>query len=150
MTLDPDRLQLWLEWAGARMWALPVDGVWPQSFHVAWPEYNIELFQVLEFRARLALRAAAPSSAEIPIMDQILSLPALCRETERRRILHRRAIVHPIRNRHIYTWHRLARDFHKDPRSLRALHRRALDEVVGKIPRETLTSLYDFMLEEVA
>ena len=74
-TLSPQELQAWLEWAGARLIAMPGGRTRPAEPHVIWPEYSQEKFEILTFRSALPLRAAAPSSAEIPIVEEILLLP---------------------------------------------------------------------------
>lgn len=142
---SPEEVQTWLEWAGSRLIALPVPGLKPNEIKITHFEYSQDRFQILDFRGQLPLRAGAPSSAEIPIMDLILTLPALCAWQNHRRVLHLRALVHPISGRHLYTWAKLARKIACDPRTVKTWHRQALVEVTDKAPSETVCRISAFI-----
>lgn len=130
--LTPLQLRDWLEWAGARLVAMPVGRIKPAGVTVVWPEYSQNTFEILDFRAGLSVRAAAPSASEIPIMEEILSLPNLCSEIHIRRVLHTRALVHPLNRRYIYKWTRVAELLHTNRDMVRRWHARGLREVTAK------------------
>lgn len=133
---SPDELRAWLEWAGAKLIAMPGPRIGPKAPSTFWPDYSQELFQVLAFRSATPLRAMAPSSVEIPLMELILSFPALCTHQATRRVLHCRALIHPVKQRHLYRWDRIAELLDTKVYTVKYWHRRGLAEVARKIPEE--------------
>lgn len=132
--LTPEELQGLLEWAGARLVALPTSKIRPNDIRVIWPDYSQNQFEILEFRKNAPLRASGPSKDEIPIMDEILLWPNLSTVEIRRRVLHARLLVHPIRGHNLLSWARLAKKIGSDPRTLKRAHEIGLIEVGRKIP----------------
>jgi hypothetical protein len=130
--LTPDELRVWLEWAGARLIAMPGGRIGPANYKVYWPEFSQETFQVLEFRKIAPLRASAPSKDEIPLVDEILTFPSVCKDIYTRRVLHVRALVHPVNHRYLYKWTRIAELLHTDRQTVRNWHAKGLREVVAK------------------
>lgn len=132
-TLTPVLLQEWLEWAGARLIAMPGRRIAPAEPTVIWPEYNRNAFEVLDFRRGLALRAVAPNKDEIDIVDEILLFPNVCTDVIVRRVLHTRALVHPLNGRHLFPWTRIAKLLSTDHKHVQRWHARGLTEVVAKL-----------------
>lgn len=130
--LTPTTLQMWLEWAGARLIAMPGGHIGPRDTGVFWPEYDRDRHEVLQFRGRLRLRAVAPNKDEIAIVDEILLLPNLCSEIRIRRVLHVRSLVHPLNGRHLYPWRRIAKLLATDHKQIKRWHVRGLEEVTAK------------------
>jgi len=143
--LSPQDLQMWLEWAGARMIAMPGGRTKPSEPHVIWPEYSQDKFELLEFRKDNPLRASGPSKDEIPIMDEILTLPRYCTDPFKRRVLQSRALVHPINGRNLYSWGKIARILSRDPKTVKAWHTSGLKEVCNKAPQASVCRIRAFL-----
>lgn len=116
MSVTEGEIEAWLEWAGIRLIAMPGPRAGPSEFRGFWPDYSQERFEIISFRARIALRVAAPGPSEIPLMEQILLLPNLLQPSESERIqmmrkaIRKRTLLHPITERHLFSWARLAKD----------------------------------------
>lgn len=146
--IPPPVIKTWLEWAGARLIALPGHRVGPQDIRVIWPEYDQEKFQILDFRKGLAVRSLGPTSTEMPFVEEILRLPNLCSDVNVRRVLHKRALIHPTRGTHIFRWDRVAKDLHvKKIYTIKRWHREGLLEVGEKITLDTVERLLKFFDE---
>jgi len=143
--LTPAELQIWLEWAGARLIAMPGRRIGPAAPKVIWPDYSQETFQVLEHRGAMSVKVAAPSSKEIPIVDEILILPNVCSRDYVRRVLHVRSLVHPLNGRYLYKWTRIAELLDVKPRTIKMWHRQGLEEVVDKADPVVVKKIYLFM-----
>lgn len=133
MRVDPDLINDWLEWAGARLLASPSNKIKPANPKVIWPDYAQDRFQLLEFRKGLSLRAPPPGASEIPIMETILLLPNLCAEVRTRRVLHLRSLVNPLSYRNINSWSKIAQAIHSNRETVRLLHQKGLEEVSQKV-----------------
>lgn len=142
--LTPPVLQNWLEWAGARLIAMPGARIKPKEPKVIWPEYDQEKFEILSFRAAIPIRAGAPSSTEIPIVDEILLLPNVCDDIYKRRILHARSLVHPISRRYLYNWKRISELLHTSPSIVKSLHVKGLKEACMKADPEHVCRIASF------
>ena len=145
--LSPSDLQTWLEWAGARLIAMPGGRIAPAQPHVIWPEYSQETFQVLQFRGGVPLRAAAPSSTEIPIVDEILTFPNVCERDYIRRTLHARSLVHPLNGRYLYKWSRIATLLDVKPTTVKVWHRNGLKEMAEKLEKSRICRVAAFFAE---
>lgn len=141
--LTPDELQTWLEWAGLRLVAMPGQRTGPADLKIIWPEYSQDQFEILDFRRSVPLRASGPSKDEIPIMDEILLLPNLASDVIRRRILHVRLLIHPIRGHNLYSWTSVSKILHSSPKRVKRLHSLALLEVSRKVPTNQVCRLAD-------
>lgn len=148
MKLGPDRLKVWLEWAGARLMAMPGGKIKPAAERVAWPEFSQDVWEVIDFRGSMPLRAAAPSAHEIPMVDLILTLPNVCEWDKTRRILHVRSLIHPINNRYLYQWTRIGELLQLDRKTVRAIHARGLREAASKANPEIVCRITAFFNEE--
>ncbi len=130
--VGPREVQDWLEWAGARLIAMPGAKTRPASPHVVWPEYSQDQYELLAFRRALPIRAAAPTPDEIPMVDLILELPNVCERVIVRRILHTRCLMHPIRLTPIYRWSRIAELLDVKVYTVKRLHAEGLVEAAKK------------------
>jgi hypothetical protein len=139
--LTPNELQFLLEWAGARLVAIPGPRVGPNGTKVIWPEYSQDQFEVLKFRGEQAIRAGAPSKDEIPIMDEILLLPSFCRRVVVRRTVRLRTLVHPVNNRHLFPWRKIAAILKSDSKTVRNWFSLGLNEIIERAPCSTIDSL---------
>ena len=131
--VTPDLICDWLEWAGTRLLASPSNKIKPAGPKVIWPDYALETFQVLDFRVGLALRAPAPASNEIPIMEEILLLPNLCKEVRTRRVLHARCLLNPLTYRNINSWSKIGKMIQSNRETARLIHGKGLVEVSQKV-----------------
>lgn len=143
--VDPKVLEIWLEWAAAKQIAMPSGLIRPAGIKVAWPEYSVDRFQVLENRRELQLRAVAPSSDEIPIMDAINSLPSLCEREPVRRTIRLRTQIHPIRLTHLMTWNSIAKKLEVKVHIVTAWYKKGLVEIVEKAPKPVVCRIAEFI-----
>jgi hypothetical protein len=146
--VDSTELQTWLEWASARLLAMPGGKVKPAGLETLWPDYSQDRFQVLDFRAAITLRVLAPSSTEIPIMEEILFLPNLCTDTNTKRIIRLRSLVNPVSNRHLYKWPEIATKFTIKQYTARRLFDTGLREIARKANSATINQISAFMENE--
>jgi hypothetical protein len=140
----PDLISNWLEWAGTRLLASPSTKIKPAGPKVIWPDYALDVYQVLDFRKGLAMRAPAPSASEIPVMEEILLLPNLCSEVRTRRVLHARCLLNPITYRNINSWSKIALLVHSNRETVRLLHQKGLEEVSRKVAYPTVCRISAF------
>lgn len=134
--MAPQDLQDVLEWASARLLALPSQKVKPSDTKVIWPEYDQDKWEIIEFRERIALRCLAPDKDEIPLMEQALSLPNFLPNPEWRRLIRKRCLVNPLSNTHIYTWMDLGVLFSMKRFSIRARYKKELSRLALLIPQD--------------
>jgi hypothetical protein len=120
-----------LEEAGATLLALPGTG-WSTRLRASSLEIvrtAIESYGWTEKR----LRPAIPSAARITRMDEALGWIALI-PIDRyvlRRIVGARSLVHPITERHLYPWRRLAAAIGADHKAVKRWHAQGIDLIVG-------------------
>lgn len=147
MDLTPSVLNEWLEWAGARLIAMPGPREGPKPLRAAkWPfEYDQEKFQVLEFRKGLAARMMAPTAKEIPVMDDILSLVNVCSIKDARRVIHYRLLMHPIKNTHLYRWPLVSEKVKINVSGVKRLHREGLQEICKKVQHQPIERIFLFL-----
>jgi hypothetical protein len=142
--LHPTDLEEWLEWAGAKLIALPGGRIGPGSVRVFWPDYTRDDLRFdldPELRRAAALRQAAPSGPELDRMDALLALPNLIALAPRRRIVRLRTLVHPITGRHLWPWTRLAEEFSIRTYTAKLWYSRGLSEVCSKLTSDKVHTL---------
>jgi hypothetical protein len=132
--LNTELLQTWLYWAGAKLIAMPTGKIKPAEPRALWPDYAVDPWQVLEFRAQHRIRVPAPSKDEIPIMEEILLFPNYCSLVLRRRVLHLRLLVNPTSGRPINSWDKVAKRINTSVERSKRLHSAGLQEVLFKLP----------------
>lgn len=143
--VDPQTLARWLEWAAVRLIAMPAGRIYPDQPRALWPDYVRDpLAGVSDLRVN-KIRALAPSSAEIPIIDLIILLPNLSTHKETRQIIHWRAQVHPIRQTHLLTWDWIAKKLHVRKFTAQNWHKIGLQEVAEKVPPEIVWRITTFL-----
>lgn len=150
VTLTSAELQTWLEWASARLLATPSQKIKPEGYSSLWPEYSQDKFEILNFRVGIALRALAPSSDEIPIMDEILLLPNLCSNQTSRRIIRLHSLINPINNRRVYKWPEIAKKIEVKQYTAKRLYTVGLAEVTRKIDNRVAQRIFVFLQEQAA
>jgi hypothetical protein len=143
--VDPQTLQSWLEWAAVRLIAMPAGRLYPDQPKALWPDYVRDSFPGMKICVVNKIRALAPSSTEIPIIDEIILLPNLCTNRDTRRIVHWRCQLHPVRQTHLLTWDWIARKLHVHKYTAQRWYRNGLAEIAEKIPSDTVWRISTFM-----
>ena len=123
----------WLCWASGRMAAMIVVGTWPSGFRSYWPDYSTDQFQVLEFRRNERLKPVRPSGSEIELIDEILTLPNICKTDQVRRVIRLRSMIHPIRCTTTYSWEKIGSRIGIKPSVARIFYKRGLEEIVAGV-----------------
>ena len=132
---DADQLTVRLEEAGATLLALPGTG-WSTRLRVS----NLEIVRsALESYGwtEKQIRPSVPSAARITRMDEALgwiSLIPLDRYVLRR-IVGARSLVHPVTERHLYPWRRLAAAVGADHKAVQRWHAQGIDLIVVALNR---------------
>lgn len=134
---NPLEIQSWLEWAGGRMLAIQVHGAWPSSYRSFWPDYPDDQVTAYGYTPS-RMHAPALNSSEVVLMDEILSLISLTPVILQRRILNARALVHPLNNRHLYSWATIAALIHSERRAVKLLHKKGLETIAQSVPTSAL------------
>ena len=130
---DAELLIYRLEEAGATLLALPGTG-WSTRLRTSSLEIvrtAIESYGWSEKR----LRPPIPSAARISRMDEALGWITLI-PIERyvlRRIVGARSLVHPITDRHLYPWRRLAAAIGADHKAVQRWHAQGIELIVGRL-----------------
>lgn len=150
MSVDEGGLQFWLEWAGARLIAMPEPRTRPAEPKVIWPDYSQDRAEITDFRGRLSLRAVAPAKHEVAMVDKILLLPNVCALSNVRRVVQVRSLVHPINYRHLYSWVRISKLLHTSTYAVKKWHKNGLGEILTKTPCKQLAEIQTFMDENQA
>ncbi len=139
--LTPPELEEWLEWAGVRLIAMPGKRVGPDEYRSFWPDFSQETFQILEFRNRRRVTIAPPSSKEIFIVDEILSLPNLCKSQGKRRIIRARTLLHPVNLRRLFPWSRIANGMGVKISSAKYMYKSGLEEICNNIDEQKVCAI---------
>lgn len=134
---NPSEVQSWLEWAGGRMLSIQVHGARPSSYRSFWPDYPDDQSTAYGYTPA-RMRAPSLNSSEVVLMDEILSLVSLTPNILQRRILNARALVHPLNNRHLYSWAKIAILIHSERRAVKLLHKRGLEILSQSVPSPVL------------
>ncbi len=145
--VNPETLKTWLEWGAAKLIAMPAGRLKPTEYRSYWPDYVRDVYDHLHSQdsVRNKIRALAPSSEEIPIVDRIILLPNICEQRSIRHVVHWRAQVHPIRGHYLLDWFWIANKLETKPRTAKLLHKQGLEEIVDKTPSEVLYTIHEFM-----
>lgn len=137
MTVITAAVNLELEKAGATLLALPMSGhsTRLRAGGLDFVRDQIEAYGWVD----LPLRPAAPSSRAISRMDEALSWLALIPDdrTILRRIVGSRALVHPVTDRHLFSWRRLGNLLQIDYKTAQMWHADGIDLIVaGLVARD--------------
>lgn len=122
-----------LEEAGATLLALPHSG-WSTGLRSSSLEIVRAAIESYGWTSN-RIRPAVPSSAQISRMDEAmawLTLIPLDRYVLRR-IVGARSLVHPITERHLFPWRRLATAIGADHKAVQRWHAQGIDLIVAKL-----------------
>lgn len=82
------------------------------------------------------VRPATPSPQRVSRMDEALSWIALLDTVVERRIVGARALVDPMRDRHVFSWRRLGDLIGADHKTVQSWHSRAIDRLTARVNRK--------------
>ncbi len=130
---DAELVNYRLEEAGATLLALPGTGWSTRLRASSWEIVRsaIESYGWTEKR----IRPPVPSAARITRMDEAMSWITLI-PVDRymlRRIVGARSLVHPITERHLYPWRRLATAIGADHKAVQRWHGQGIDLIVARL-----------------
>lgn len=131
--LDVEAIQARLQHAYATLFKLPKDN--GQRMRVATYGYVSELSAVGESFGRIKLEA---TRLDIELMDEAISWPSLIGNLTTRRIVSARSMVHPVTERHVYPWNRLARGLGADARAVKRWHSEGLSTIKASLKQKGL------------
>lgn len=131
--LNAEEIIARLEAAGATLLAMPSRG---HSTHLRQMKFDV-VHTVLEaygWQSAMA-RPPVPCAADISLMDEAFGWLPLIPEAQYllRRILGARALVHPLTQRHLYPWRRLASMLGTDHKSVQRWHGQAVALLIEKL-----------------
>jgi len=124
-----------LEAAGATLLAMPARGY---STHLRQMKFDIVHTALEAYGWEGAMvRPPNPSAEQISRMDEAFGWLGLIPEGRYvlRRILGARALVHPLTERHLYPWRRLATTLGTDHKSVQRWHGQGVDLLVAALSR---------------
>ena len=131
--IDPDFVVYRLEEAGATLLALPGTGystrLRTSSLEIV--RAALDSYGWTETR----IRPAIPSAAKITRMDEALSwIPLISLDRYvLRRIVGARSLVHPITDRHLFPWRRLAKALGSDHKAIQRWHAQGIAMIVAAL-----------------
>jgi hypothetical protein len=131
--LNADEIIARLEAAGATLLAMPSRGY---STHLRQMKFDVvhTALEAYGWQSAMA-RPPVPCASDISLMDEAFGWLALIPEAQYllRRILGARALVHPLTQRHLYPWRRLASVLGTDHKSVQRWHGQAVALLVEKL-----------------
>ncbi len=135
IALSAEQIVARLEAAGATLMAMPSRGYSTQLRKMRFEVVHTAL-EAYGWQSAIA-RPPAPSAAEISLMDEAFGWLVLIPESRHvlRRILGARALVHPLTERHIYPWRRLAAMLGTDHKSVQRWHAQGIALLVQALAR---------------
>ena len=133
--LNAEEIVARLEAAGATLMAMPRQGY---GTHLRQMKFDVvhTALETYGWQSAVA-RPAVPSAADISLMDEAFGWLACIPETRYvlRRILGARALVHPLTERHLYPWRRLATLLGTDHKAVQRWHGQAVMLLVQALSR---------------
>lgn len=142
--LRSDELQHWLEWAGSKLLALQITSPYPRPPSAAWPIYALDPNVAYGYSSE-RLRPPSPTGRDIKFMDELLLWQNKINDVTTRRIVGTRLLVHPISNRYLFTWSKIAFMIHSDRRKVMRLHKSGLEELVAKVEKDKVYTIRAFL-----
>jgi hypothetical protein len=131
--INADEIVARLEAAGATLLAMPARGY---STHLRQMKFDIvhTALEAYGWQSAMA-RPPVPCASDISLMDEAFGWLALIPEAQYllRRILGARALVHPLTQRHLYPWRKLASVLGTDHKSVQRWHAQAVALLVKNL-----------------
>ncbi len=131
--LDADYVIYRLEEAGATLLALPGTG-WSTRLRSSSLEIVRTALEAYGWESE-RIRPAVPSADKIDRMDEAMGwIPLIPRDRYvLRRVVGARSLVHPITDRHVYSWRRLGVALGADHKSVQRWHGQGIAMIVGAL-----------------
>lgn len=128
-----------LEEAGRTLLSLPNVGCMPAGYKSNWPEVVHAALEAYGYTPEMA-KAPCPSPKKIGRMDEAMRWVAFIPEarSQHRRIVLMRSLVHPITERHRWSWRRLGDTFGWDRRAVQLWHGQGIDMIVNEMRRRNV------------
>lgn len=120
---------------------MPGPRVGPREFSGRWPDYSQDRFEIIEFRARISLRIAAPGPSEIHLMEDILLIPNYLPDVRARKIVRFRTLLHPITGRNLCNWTFLAKKFETSRFLIKNEYEKSIERLTKLTPPSLLTRI---------
>lgn len=132
-TVDADFVNYRLEEAGATLLALPGSG-WSTRMRSSSIEIVRTALEAYGWEAA-RVRPAAPSSDRIDRMDEALAWITLIPASRYvlRRVVGARSLVHPVTDRHLYSWRRLGTALSADHKAVQRWHAQGITAIVAAL-----------------
>ena len=143
-TITSTTVKDWLEWAGSKLLAMPIQRPGPSRIHAIWPEFPQDVNTAYGYTELRPIMPKTPAD-EIPIMDTILELPLLIENLTSRHIVQARLLVRPLSGRYVYTWSHLARMLHSDRRAVIRWHQHGLRQILIRIGEDKRCRIANFL-----
>ncbi len=123
-----------LEDAGRTLIALPGKGCYPAQIGSSWPAVVHDMAEAYGY-GEAEIRPPVPSAKAISGMDEAFAWVGLIDErlTHHRKIVLMRAMVHPISDRHLFSWRRIGRLFNWHHETVRTWHAVGIDRIVAVV-----------------
>lgn len=131
--LDADFVIYRLEEAGATLLALPGTG-WSTRVRSSSIEIIRSALEAYGWDAG-RIRPAVPSAEKIDRMDEAMAWIALIQDTRYvlRRVVGARSLVHPVTDRHLYSWRRLGAALGADHKAVQRWHAQGIAMIVAAL-----------------
>lgn len=122
-----------LEEAGATLLALPGSG-WSTRVRSSSIEIVRTALEAYGWGAA-RIRPAVPSADRIDRMDEAMAWIALIQDTRfvLRRVVGARSLVHPVTDRHLYSWRRLGAALGADHKAVQRWHAQGIEMIVAAL-----------------
>ncbi len=132
---DKELVQFRLEEAGATLLAIPSTG-WTTKLRTSSIDIVRNAAEAYGWGEK-TLRPPAPDSAKIDRMDEALGwIPLIPLENYvLRRIVGARSLIHPLTEKYLYPWRRLAAALGADHKAVQRWHRQGIDIIVDALNR---------------
>lgn len=142
--IDAETLLLRLQEAGTALLCLPAHRCLPGGFGSGWPEVVHEVVEAYGYD-RVEIRPSSPDAATITRMDETFQWVTHIPEAKRvlRRLVLLRSLVHPVSDRHLYSWRRAAALLRCSHTAAQVWHAQAIDMMVAGINRPAVARLLE-------
>jgi hypothetical protein len=137
-----------LEEAGATLLALPGSG-WSTRLRTSSLEIVRTAIESYGWRTS-HIRPPIPSPARITRMDEAMGWISLIPADRYvlRRIVGARSLVHPITQRHLFPWRRIAAAISADHKAVQRWHAQGVELIVAKLNQGPVVSVSNAMAED--
>ena len=129
--VDADYVIYRLEDAGATLLALPGTG-WSTRIRSSSVEVVRTALEAYGWDST-RIRPAVPTAEKIDRMDEAMAWIALIRDSRYvlRRVVGARSLVHPVTDRHLYSWRRLGTALGADHKAVQRWHAQGIEMIVA-------------------